>query len=81
MWLAAACVLMLSLAGIFVGCVRGSAAARSVALNAANITTTALLLSLAIGYGEDYLFDFAVLSTLLGFVGMLIYSRFLRRWF
>ena len=81
MWLAAACVFMLSLAVIFIGCLRGAANGRVIALNAANLVTTALLLTLAIGDQEDYLFDFALLSTLLGFLSVLVYARFLRRWF
>jgi multisubunit Na+/H+ antiporter MnhF subunit len=81
MWLGAACILLASLALIFVGCIRGAIDARVIAVNAANLVTTALLLTLAIGYQEDYLLDFALLSTLLGFVSILVYTRFLRRWF
>jgi multisubunit Na+/H+ antiporter MnhF subunit len=80
MWLAAACVLELSLTFALLGCVRGGIDGRIVALNAANPVTTALLLCLATGLHQEYLFDFALLSTLLGFLSTLIYARFLRRW-
>jgi len=80
MWLAAAGVMLLCLVLCGVACLRGDAVNRLVALEAAGLIATLILLLVAEGFGRAPFTDLALALALLSFGGGMVFARFLERW-
>jgi multicomponent Na+:H+ antiporter subunit F len=79
-WLIAATVLMLSLIPYGIRCFHGDSMDRLVALEAAGVVDTLILLLLAEGFHRASFFDLALALALLSFAGGMVFARFLERW-
>jgi multicomponent Na+:H+ antiporter subunit F len=79
-WLVAAAVLLAGLVPCAVVCARADAADGVVALQAATVVATLVLLVLSVGFGRSIYLDVAVVLAVLSFAGSMVFIRFLERW-
>lgn len=76
-WLVGATILLVALAPCLLVCLRGSLLDAFVALELATTVMTLVLVLLAQGFGRSSYYALPLVLAVLGFVGMLVYLRFL----
>ncbi len=79
-WLLTAGAMLLCLVPCGIACLRGNAVSRVVALEAAGLIATLILLLVAEGFHRQPFTDLALALALLSFGGGLVFARFLERW-
>jgi len=79
-WLVAAGAMLLCLVPCGIACLRGDIVGRLVALEAAGLIGTLILLLIAEGFHRRPFTDLALALALLSFGGGLVFARFLERW-
>ena len=79
-FLIAAGAMLICLVPCGIACLRGGAVCRLVALEAAGLIATLVLLLLAEGFHRAPFTDLALALALLSFGGGLVFARFLERW-
>lgn len=80
LWLWAAGFMLVCLIPCGIACLRGDAADRLVALEAAGLIATFIFLLLAEGFHRQPFTDIALALALLSFGGGMVFARFLERW-
>ncbi len=78
-WLIAATALLWGLVPCGIVCIRGGPMDRLVALEAAGVLATLILMLLAEGFHRLPFYDVALTMALLSFGGSLVFTRFLAR--
>ena len=79
-WLVAAALFAAALLPCFVVAMRGPVPDRLVGLEALSVVETLLVVVLARGLRQSYVYDLAIALALLSFGGGLTFARFLERW-
>ena len=79
-WWIAALSLILCLIPCALACLRGDAIDRLVALEAATVIVSLVLLVIAEAMGRQSFADLGLMMALLSFAGGLVFARFLGRW-
>ena len=79
-WWIAALALILCLVPCALACLRGDAIDRLVALEAATVIVSLVLLVIAEAMGRQSFADLGLTMALLSFAGGLVFARFLGRW-
>lgn len=79
-WSIAALAMMICLIPCAGACLRGDAIDRLVALEAATVILSLILLLIAEGMGRQAFADLGLMMALLSFAGGLVFARFLGRW-
>jgi multisubunit Na+/H+ antiporter MnhF subunit len=80
LWLLAAAALLLCLLPCAVGVLRGTAADRLIALQAATVVCILALLALEQGLERQSFFDLSLAMAVLAIPSTLLFARFYRRW-
>ncbi len=79
-WVAAAGLLVASLAPCAAVCLRGDPLARLAGLEMTGVVVALALVALAVASGRTSFVDLALASSVLAFGGGLVFARFLERW-